>query len=291
MSGSLRIALTPAGPRIFRPADLPVARLLRGRDAAEVAEMLPRLFNLCGAAQGEAARLALGIETDDNPEDTTRREVLRDHLAKLFIAWPRLLGLAPQPLPQNWAEGGRRLSRAIWGHAEMPGDLRRWLGWDEGVAPVLSAIAETFSKGEAEAALPALSDPFTVAAEDNSPAARVADHPLMQEAEARFGRGPFWRALGRAVDLQAAIEDVFGAESPAPGRATAPAARGTYAIEVALQDGRLTDLTRITPTDHLLAPGGVLERSLATLPAAKARLAPLVVDILDPCVPWEVADA
>lgn len=291
MTGALRITLTPAGPRIFRPAALPVARLLRGRDAREVAEMLPRLFNLCGAAQGEAARLALGLGTDDRDEDATRREVLRDHLAKLFIAWPRLLGLAPQPLPANWAEGGRPLSRAIWGHAEMPGDLRRWLGWDEGVAPVLSAIAETFSKGEAEAALPVLSHPFAVTAEDNSPAARVADHPLMQEAEARFGRGPLWRALGRAVDLQAAIEDVFGAESPAPGRATAPAARGTYAIEVALHDGRLTDLTRITPTDHLLAPGGVLERSLATLPADKARLAPLVVDILDPCVPWEVADA
>ena len=35
----------------------------------------------------------------------------------------------------------------------------------------------------------------------------------------------------------------------------------------------------------MLAPGGILEHSLATLPASKHDQAALVVDILDPCVP------
>jgi hypothetical protein len=35
----------------------------------------------------------------------------------------------------------------------------------------------------------------------------------------------------------------------------------------------------------MLAPGGMLMRSLASLPPSKAGLAPLVLNILDPCVP------
>ena len=47
----------------------------------------------------------------------------------------------------------------------------------------------------------------------------------------------------------------------------------------------MTAFSRITPTDHLLAPGGVLAQCLATLPADRAGLAPLMLEILDPCSP------
>ena len=45
----------------------------------------------------------------------------------------------------------------------------------------------------------------------------------------------------------------------------------------------MQDFLRVTPTDHMLAPGGMLEGALAALPADRAGLAPLVLDILDPC--------
>ena len=56
MSTALAIILRPAGAalavQIVPPAPLPVAALMRGRPAGEVAQLMPRLFNLCGAAQG-----------------------------------------------------------------------------------------------------------------------------------------------------------------------------------------------------------------------------------------------
>lgn len=52
----------------------------------------------------------------------------------------------------------------------------------------------------------------------------------------------------------------------------------------------VTALSRVTPTDHLLAPCGALALSLASLPAAKAGLAALVIDILDPCVAVSVQE-
>ena len=52
----------------------------------------------------------------------------------------------------------------------------------------------------------------------------------------------------------------------------------------------VTALSRVTPTDHLLAPGGALALSLARLPAATAGLAAVVVDILDPCVAVSVQE-
>ncbi len=41
---------------------LPIARLVASKPVEEVAALLPRVYNLCPAAQGCAARLALGLE-------------------------------------------------------------------------------------------------------------------------------------------------------------------------------------------------------------------------------------
>ncbi|RLL65104.1 hypothetical protein [Paenirhodobacter hankyongi] len=284
MSTALAITLRPAGAalavQIVPPAPLPVAALMRGRPAEEVAQLLPRLFNLCGAAQGLAARLALGLPAD---AADTRREILRDHLAKLCLSGPRLLGLDPRPLPAGWAEGGAGLSVALWG-GDKPADLAGWLASGRGMAPLLAEIAARFAPGEATADLPPLTEPMALTAQENSPAGRVAEDPLMRAAEAAFGRGPLWRALGRLVDLDAFCAAPRPARVTEDGTALVAAARGTYALRAETEAGRVTALSRVTPTDHLLAPGGALERALATLPAAKAGLAALVVDLLDPCV-------
>lgn len=312
MSTALQITLSRKGDglaaRIVPPAPAPVAAMMIGRPAVEVADLMPRLFNLCGQAQGLAARLALGLPcgaeaAGDPAADTAgtvavaaaaareaRREILRDHLAMLCLHWPRALGLAPQPLPADWAAGGAALSRWIWGGPPPP-SLAGWLTEGRGVAPLLSAIAARFDPGDAVADLPPLTDPMSLKAQENSPAGRVSDAPLMQAAEAAFGRGPLWRALGRVVDLARLAEAAPRAALIAPGVALVDAARGSYALSLAVQDGRVTALTRVTPTDHLLAPGGVLELALARLPATRSDRAALLVDILDPCVPVLLREA
>lgn len=292
MSSALGIHLRRAGAglavQIAPPAPLPLARMVLGRAPEEVAALLPRLFNLCGAAQGHAARLALGLPV---AAGAARHEVLRDHLAKLCLRWPALLGLPARPLPEGWQAGGPALQDWIWG-GPQPEDLTAFLGSGRGVAPLLAALARAFAPGEAEARLPPLGDPMALSAQENSPAGRVQGEALMRQAEARFGRGPLWRALGRAVDLHA----MAGlAELPAArlagGAVSVAAARGSYAIAAQVAAGQVVALSRVTPTDHLLAPGGALALSLAALPASKIGLAALVIDILDPCVAVSLTEA
>ncbi|MFD2173763.1 HupK protein [Rhodobacter lacus] len=285
MSAELGILLRPEGLRltveITPPDPMPLARMLLGRPTVEVAELLPRLFNLCGAAQGQAARLALGLPAPALP---AQHEILRDHLAKLCLIWPKHLGLPPRPLPAAWAEGGVALQDWLWGGA-LPERLTTFIASGAGVAPLLAELAKHFSPGEAVADLPALTNPMALTAQENSPAGRVAEAALMTQAEALWGRGPLWRALGRMIDLHRLAAAPYPPELRPDGTAVVAAARGAYALSAHAEAGRVTALTRVTPTDHLLAPGGALELSLATLPAEKADLAALVVDILDPCVP------
>lgn len=284
--------------RAVRPAPVPVEAMLLGQRAEDAADLLPRLFSLCRAAQGAAARLALGLGGGPD-SDALSREVRRDHLLKLCVTWPGFFRCAPSPLPANWAEGGQAVARAVYGPAgTMPAtlaDFRAWLSAGTGIAPSLALVAGCFRPGEATApGLPLVDDrtAFAAVAVENSVAARVAGHPLLTALAAESGRGPLWRAAARAVDLEAALADRLPrARATTPGHAVVPAARGLYAVSARVAEGRVAAFHRVTPTDHLLAPGGVLDRSLASLPADRGALAPLVLDILDPCTPVRLEDA
>lgn len=288
---TLQAPLEPGlGARFVVPPALPLEALLCGRAPAQVADLLPRLFNLCGAAQGLAARLALGLPAGDLAQEAPR-EILRDHLAKLFVHWPRLLGLAPRALPAQWRAGHRDdIARALWGVEAAPRDLAAFLQSSCGIAPVLRAIAAAFAPGEGVADLPPLGDPLVIGAQDNSPATRNGSDPLLAQARASYGPGPLWRALARAVDALAMLDGGFAPRVIAPGAAVVPAARGSYALRLEQSEGRVSTLCRVTPTDHLLAPGGVLQASLASLPAGRCDRVALLVDILDPCVPYHVSE-
>ncbi|ACM01696.1 hypothetical protein [Cereibacter sphaeroides] len=267
MSGSLTLRLGPEGPRLLRGPALPVAALLVGRPPKAAAELLPRLFNLCPVAQATAVRLALDLPLPDPAE--LAAEIARDHRQKLTLLWPRLLDLPatdPGPLP-------------------APEDLTGWVARQ----PLFAALPRLFPPGTAVADLPAATGEtmFAPTPCDNSPAARRQDHPTLSAAARLWGRGPLWRALGRLADL---------APPPPPvrlacGTAVVPAARGSYAVRARIDGGRVTAFARMTPTDHLIAPGGVLERSLATLPADSGRLLPVLLALLDPCVPVTVEEA
>ena len=282
---------TPSPALVAQPAPgLPVARLVVGRGVDEVASLLPRLFNLCRAAQGAAVEAALGRPVKS---DGIAEEILRDHLLKFHVTWPGFFGLPPCPLPGDWAEGGADLRRAVFGPSGQapatPADFFAFLSGEEGYAPILRKIDGCFAMGEAVAeglAPVRAATIWQVGRADNSVAARRADHPAMAGIAARRRQGPLWRAAARLYDIAAVLSgDVPPVLTPAAGEAIVPAARGTYAVRIRSRGGIVTGFERVTPTDHLLAEGGALDRTLASLPADKAGLGPLLLDILDPCSP------
>lgn len=274
---------------IAQPAPpVPVARLVIGRSVDEVAAILPRLFNLCRAAQSAAVEAALGRPVQASG---IAQEILRDHLLKLYAIWPSFFGIAPRPLPENWADGGADLRRAVFGPSgrapETGSDICAFLQSDMGCAPILRKVDSCFAAGEAVAQELDLVTPagiWRAAPTDNSVASRVADHPAMARLAATRGRGPLWRAAARVFDMDRVLSGALPpVHSARPGEAVVPAARGSYGIRIKVEADRVTEFHRVTPTDHLLAEDGVLDRTLARLPADKAGLGPLILDILDPC--------
>lgn len=274
-----RIGFETDGP-VLRPGPgLPVEAMLLGKPVAEAADLLPRLFNLCRVAQGMAARLSLGLPATGD----LRAEVIRDHLLKLCLLLPRSLGLAALPLPADPAP--------LLGSRGLPADGDP-AGWDSPLAPLARRIRASFAPGEAcsDHLLPP-PGPLAEGAFENSAAGRQAGHPALKAVEATHGRGPLWRFFGLLADLEAALQGRLPAPTAAGGIACVPAARGAYGLRIAQAGGIVTGLVRRTPTDHLLAPGGALIRSLATLPVPKRALAPLVVALHDPCIPVTVDEA
>ncbi|MDD9730508.1 hydrogenase expression/formation protein HupK [Mameliella sp. AT18] len=272
---------------------LPVARLVIGKPAAEAAELLPRLFNLCRVAQGVAARAAFGLPLPTGWQDDLRAEILREHVAKLCLRWPALVSLPPLALPRDWQAGNAETRRVIFGPAgqmpETPEQFRAFLEAEQGCARLLRAISRLFAPFEAcRTALPApgVGGFFGPRVTENSTATRQAAHPVLQDIETRWGRGPLWSATALACDLQAVLDGRLPAAVISRGCAVVPAARGLYGITASVEHGRVTAFARQTPTDHLLAPGGALEQSLASLRPARAQaLGPLVLSLLDPCSP------
>ncbi|APX23025.1 MAG: hydrogenase expression/formation protein HupK [Rhodobacteraceae bacterium] len=293
----LAVPVRPLPRLVARPVPaLPVAALVVGRPVGEVEALLPRLFNLCSGAQKAAFSAALGGHAS---VAESRADVLRDHLLKFHATWPSLLGIAPQTLPTKWKQGGLSLLSWLFGpSAAPPATPDAFAAFlchrDNPLAQVLAMIADRFAPGEAVSGLLPEVTPETIWAQgalENSVAARHAGHPVMRSIEARHGRGPLWRASARLYDIEAVSKGRLPAVTRGAGWAMVPATRGTYAMRLSVSgEGRVTAFERVTPTDALLAPGGILDDSLATLPPQKSVLAPLLLDILDPCAPVQLEE-
>ena len=272
---------------------LPVDRLLLGKPVEEAAELLPRLFNLCRNAQSLAARAAFGLPLDQGWQIGLRQEILRDHVIKLCIKWPGLLSQPANCLPAAWQHKDDLLRQSLFGAGgNLPSHysaFENFLECQDGIAPILRAIRSLFAPHEGcRAALPIVTPArmFDCEAQENSPAARRADHPVLRSIAMEYGFGALWSATAVAYDLQALLNGDLPETQLLKGFAVVPAARGLYAVRADVEQGRVTSFQRITPTDHLLAPGGALEQSLSSLPSTKSSaLAPLLLSILDPCYP------
>ncbi len=277
---------------------MPVEAMVLGKSREEVAELLPRLFNLCRAAQAMAVRRALGLPGADDT-DALRGEILRDHVLRLSVVLPGHFGQPPSGLPAGWQDGGTAMRQALFGPAgQLPETLDAfdaYLAAGTGLADLFQRIDDLFGPGEAVAEALPLVAPETAGQPDalveNSCAARVADHPVVADFARRTGRGPLWRVVARAYDLQALLDGApLTLAAPEPGIAQVSATRGLYTVTARTDGTRVTAFSRVTPTDHLRAKGGVLDQSLASLPADRAGLAPLLIDILDPCSPVRVTE-
>ena len=269
---------------------LPVAQMVIGQDVEAAAALLPRLFNLCRMAQGIAARAAFGLDPAPGWEDDLRAEIIREHVAKLCLKWPGQMSLPSVAVPRGWQTDPSALRAAVFGPAgQVPGDLDRWIAAGQGAAPVFGALSGLFALGDGTRAALPLTTPdsmFDGALQENSVAARHADHPLMQQIEALYGRGPLWSAMAVLIDLDALVSGQLPAPRFTPGQAVVPAARGLYAVRATVTEGVVTAFERITPTDHLLAPEGALAQALGNLPPARAAaIAPVMLSIMDPCFP------
>ncbi|WP_425052421.1 hydrogenase expression/formation protein HupK [Psychromarinibacter sp. S121] len=273
---------------------LPVARHVAGRSADEVLTLLPRLFNLCRAAQGAGIAAALGRPFDAGG---IARECLRDHLMKFHVTWPGYFGHPPVALPADWQLGGAGLMRALFGAAQAPATMDAFEAFLSSASPLvqpLRLIRDSFAPHEAVAeGLPQVTfrSIWQTAPFENSVAGRHAGHPVMVALGNSYGRGPLWRAAARLYDIEAAALGRLPEVDCQHGAAMVPAARGAYGIRIELDGDVVTDIARVTPTDALLAEGGILDRTLASLPAIRQGLAPLVLDILDPCSPVRLREA
>lgn len=279
--GAAELIQASHGWRIIRQPGPDLARLLIGRPVDEAAALLPRLFNLCRMAQGTAARLSLGLPVTEG----TSAEIIRDHLAHLYVILPRALRLDPAP-PPNLQD-----RVALFGPTgrlpQDPAALHPWLASDCAMARLARQVERLFPVALGN--LPRLpkAQGMTPGAFENSPAARQADHPLLQA----LPWGPLWRLLGRLCDLDAALDNRLPAPRRlADGTAVVQAARGSYALRLTHAAGRITGLARLTPTDHQLAPGGALDTALGFLPTDRPDLARALVALHDPCIPVTVRE-
>jgi len=109
IEGGLTIALDLAGNGVGRAtigSTRPVhaSRLFHGKGVAEALKLVPMLFSICGTAQACAAvracEQALGVtpqpETERLREGLVRLESVREHLWRILLDWPALVGESPQ---------------------------------------------------------------------------------------------------------------------------------------------------------------------------------------------------
>jgi hypothetical protein len=286
-----------------------VARYVVGRTPQEAAELLPRIYNLCGGAHAAAATDALGLP---RPARDGRDERLRDHAVAVFADWPALFGEPPDRAALQRLAGGAEdrlaLCRHLLGDDSTGLDLaqaspaaleNRLRAAVSPTARLMRRLRETVRPdwGRVELDRPDMTD-IVAALEQGAPrAARettVADGwraaPLIRALLPREGMSLFVRLLARVLDLLAGLAgnpQPAPPANPPPGIGLACAARGLLVHRARVAGGIITDYRVLAPSAWNLAPDGLLARMLATLPVGSETplLARIAVAAVNPCVP------
>lgn len=256
--GRVRLSLTIADGVVCRtevacerPA---VARLLRGQSAEQAVALVPLIYSLCGKAQGIAAQAALaaarGQAVEAYVDTEARAEAAREHAWKLFVDWPRQMGIAPDEaffvrLMRSIPVRRTELATELAAHP-LPAKLRASFG--EGEIATLLAERQSARLDELMKWLRGRPDKL-----GRLSAACVA--PKTGEARVETARGLLLHRL--ALDGERIADYAITAPTDVHFAADGGAARW-------------------------------LEK-LQGLPRAEAeRQVPLLVLAFDPCVPWEL---
>ena len=322
--GSLRLNLAWNGQRIVaagivssRPQ---AARILIGQPVERAVDLVPRLFSLCGQAQGVAARMAWQAARGEAFDTAVMRgngrrvalEAIGEHLWRLLLDWPPMLGL---PARKDDFLFWRRRLLAVddqAGAALLGDELDRWLLAEQRL-PVEPAVAAApgvlLPWLAAEAwAQQTISDDFAeqpdfagLPAETGSLARRVGDPGVAALHVA--GQGVAARLAARYADLSflagallepQRLDGWLGAAQIGEnvGLARVETARGLLLHLIQVKDGRVGRYVIVAPTEWNFHPQGAFVREIADCPAstrgAAETAARRLALALDPCVAYEI---
>lgn len=296
--------------RLDAPPHTSWSRMLAGRPVAEAARVAGMIVDSCPLAHEAAARAAFGLDPEPAALRPMAQEILREHLFKFFVAWPRAMGWQPAPPPAAVADPAV-ISAAVFGPGGAPqgmAALERWMD-ARGNAPaqVLRHVWRKWDSrwGRADVPLWRMGDPVEGLdwreaeadghAVDTGVAARMADSNLLRGVEARRGRGILWRLAARLADCDRLLRGLSGAEplegavALAPGVGGAASATGLVLVHAEILRDRVVLFEQMTPTDCALHPRGVLNRMLASGPhdatAPVVAVAALTLEAVDPRAP------
>lgn len=292
------------------------ARALAGRAADEAVALVPRLFSLCGRAQGLAARLALAAARGEAagvaplPREVLL-EAVGEHLWRLCLDWPQQLGA--RPLLAEFRGWRQRLAAAVPADdAALAADLQAFVpaltpaAWPDDTAavplrllPPLAAadwarvdIDDAFAAQPLRQGAPAETGALVRQAGEATVAALLAqERHLAARLAARLAD---LRGLAAALVEPERLAGWCGAATVAAGcgLARVETARGLLLHLMQVKDGRVGRHVIVAPTEWNFHPqgafvDGIVGRPAATRDAAET-LARRLVLALDPCVSYEV---
>lgn len=317
--GTLGIEIVLDGDRvrdvlISQPKPAPLDRLLGGRSPAEAPTIVRTLFPLCGNAQAAACSAAIEQALGVEPDSATSRkrtllvtaEALREHVGRIAVDWPVMLGESGDPAP---FAAMHRIVREL--QAAVGRDPGNHIS-DLGVAPLFATARAALSQllfGDTDADFATIGVVTSIerwAGAGRTPAARLmkrllGDKPSkITEAEtgtpyARHRASGVVKAIAaahgelaariaarlvEAIGLLAVLESLAAGETPrsaisagritgpGSGRARVDVARGTLEHSTHLVDGRIVDYRIDAPTTAHFAPDGPADRALRRLDAA-----------------------
>ena len=319
--GLIRLTVAWNGERVIgarvasqRPQ---AAGLLAGRPVAEAVALAPRLFSLCGKAQGAAAQLAAAAATGaEMPVTPLLRglvlEAIGEHLWRLLLDWPQIIGREPDKA--QFILWRQRLLSARGGEDDqlLARDLSDWvatlavcpepgsqaarspvlLPWLTAADCALQQIDAGFAAQPTFAGKPAETGPLARQFETPAVAALLA---AGQTVAARLAaRHADLDLLARALIDPALVCHWLGSVAIASdtGLARVETARGTLIHLMQVKDGRVGGYVIVAPTEWNFHPQGAFVREITGCPAATrdaaAFLARRLALALDPCVSHEV---
>ncbi len=293
------------------------AGVLVGRPVAEAVALAPRLFSLCGCAQGAAATLAAAAASggqapvSDELRLAVAREAIGEHLWRLLLDWPLLLGAtAQQPAFLAWR---KRLLTAgsLPDNARLGQELLDWLLGlqlpsfsDETAVATAALLPWRPAAGWATAVDAAFAEQPTLAggpAETGSLARRHEEAAVAGLLAA--GQRVAARLAARRADLEWLAGSLLEPErldgwlDAAPlgdgtGLARVETARGLLLHLMQVKDGRVERYVIVAPTEWNFHPQGAFAGELVGRPAATREAAAMqarrLALALDPCVNYEV---